>query len=405
MSSKLRSLYICYYPLTEPLVQTQVVAYLRGLARLGHTIHLLTFETEPLTPAQRRAFDKQLREDGIHWHWLRYHKRPSLPATLYDVMCGTLLALRLVRRYKLQAVHARSHVPATMGLLVRRLTGCKLLFDIRGLMAEEYVDAGNWTIEGLPYRITKFMERKLIAAADGIVVLTERIRGELFAADDARVHVIPCCTDLDSVARQSGDRDARRAELGLDGKNVLIYVGKFGGWYMEREMADFYAAARAAIPSLHFLILTQSDPALITNELARHGIAACDYTVRKVPHGEVGSYLAAADCAISFIRACPSKRASSPTKFGEYLAAGLPVVCNTGVGDVDLIVDRYRIGVSLNEFSPEAYSIAAEQLLPMLGDRELAALCRRVAIECASLEGIGIPRYDALYGQLAELQP
>src|SRR6185503_12913280 len=122
MSRPLRSLYICYFPITEPLVQTQVVAYLAALAQQGHTIHLLTFETTLFDPAAQRVWRQRLRAQGIVWHNLRYHKRPSLPATMYDVLAGVVVGLKLIRRYHLDAVHCRSHVPATMGLMLKYLS-------------------------------------------------------------------------------------------------------------------------------------------------------------------------------------------------------------------------------------------------------------------------------------------
>ena len=111
MSNSLHSLYVCYLSLEDPLVETQVVAYLEGLAAHGHTIHLLTFEPT-LDPARRRELAADLGRRGIAWHSLRYHKRPSLPATIYDALAGALAAARLVRRHRLDAVHARSHVPS-----------------------------------------------------------------------------------------------------------------------------------------------------------------------------------------------------------------------------------------------------------------------------------------------------
>ena len=208
MSGSLRSLYVCYLSLEDPLVETQVVAYLEGLARRGHTIHLLTYEPK-LSAERKHRLRADLARRGIAWHSLRYHKRPSLPATVYDALVGALVALRLMRRHRLDAIHARSHVPAATGLIVRRLTGCRLIFDIRGLIADEYVDAGRWPRGGVAQRITERIQRAAIARADGIVVLTERVRDHLFGPSvDERVTVIPCCADLD---RLGGDPERRRA--------------------------------------------------------------------------------------------------------------------------------------------------------------------------------------------------
>ena len=46
------ALYICYFGLREPLVQTQVLPYLRELARGGVRMSLLTFE-----PDRKRKLD------------------------------------------------------------------------------------------------------------------------------------------------------------------------------------------------------------------------------------------------------------------------------------------------------------------------------------------------------------
>ena len=35
---------------------------------------------------------------------------------------------------------------------------------------------------------------------------------------------------------------------------------------------------------------------------------------------------------------------SSPTKQGELMGMGIPIICNSGVGDVDLIVEKYQSG-------------------------------------------------------------
>src|SRR3954451_765626 len=121
MDRTLKSLYICYLSLEDPLAHSQVVAYLEGLARRGHEIHLLTFEPK-LDPRRKQQLVADLGARGITWHVRRYHKRPSLPMTIFDALVGAGTAVRLIRRYKLAAIHARSHVPAAAALIVRRLT-------------------------------------------------------------------------------------------------------------------------------------------------------------------------------------------------------------------------------------------------------------------------------------------
>ena len=182
---------------------------------------------------------------------------------------------------------------------------------------------------------------------------------------------------------------------------VMVYAGKFGGWYMQDEMAEFFAQARKSVPDLHFLVLTQSEREMIVAEFAKREIPDESFTVTRVAPAEVGAYLAAADFALSFIRPCRSKIASSPTKIGEYLAAGLPVLCNSGIGDVDAVIRDNGVGALIENFAAPDYEAGLRALLPLLGDEKTRAACRLAAHEHASLSEVGIPRYDSLYRELA----
>jgi glycosyltransferase involved in cell wall biosynthesis len=109
----------------------------------------------------------------------------------------------------------------------------------------------------------------------------------------------------------------------------------------------------------------------------------------------------ASDAAISFIRPCPSKISSSPTKIGEYLAAGLPIVTSTGIGDVDTLVGRDGIGVLVESFDRDAYSQAARQLWAAVADPRAISRRMSLAEERLSLQRVGIPAYDAVYRMAA----
>jgi glycosyltransferase involved in cell wall biosynthesis len=191
-----------------------------------------------------------------------------------------------------------------------------------------------------------------------------------------------------------------RAALGLADAPLMVYVGKFGGWYMQREMVDFFAVARQEIPRLHFLILTQGDREEIRRELEAVGVGPDSYTITSAPADRVGDYLCASDFAISFIEPVPSKVASSPTKIGEYLAAGLPVASTTGVGDLDSLLTP-QVGALINEHTPAAYRHGLAQIGRLLDDPATAGRCRSLARRELSLEHVGIPRYRDLYERVA----
>src|SRR5205814_8946936 len=139
-------LYISYNGMLDPLGQSQVIRYLKELSKLGVRFTLLSYERAQAYGAEGerrcRSLKEELSQLNIEWHRLRYHQRPSMPATAFDVAAGIRFASGLIKQNKIELVHARAHIPAVIALALKRRFGTiKMIFDVRGLMTEEYVDA------------------------------------------------------------------------------------------------------------------------------------------------------------------------------------------------------------------------------------------------------------------------
>ncbi len=410
-----KTLYLCYFGLREPLVQTQVLPYLRELKKIDDLkISLLTFEPEfkrKWTNEQVESERKKLASEGINWYFLPYHKSPSAPATFYDVMNGTRFVIKLARKEKIDVFHARGHIPAPIGAIAKSVCGGKLLFDIRGFMPEEYTDAGVWQETGQIYKSVKHLEKWLMKKADGFIVLTEKAREILFPESAKTnfdkfgrpVEVIPCCIDAKRLKSiETLDRQASREKLGVENRFVVTHIGSLGGLYLTDNIVEFYAAAKARHSSAFALILTQSNPDLIIPKLREIGFTDKDFLLKKVSPSEVFEYLIAADAALSIVKKSYSSTSRSPTKVAEYLAAGLPIVANSGVGDLDNLIENENIGAILNGFSENDYSAALEKIDELLKDKNLGARCRAAAFENFDLETVGGEKYRRIYKKLLQ---
>ena len=401
-----RVLFISYNGMLDPLGQSQVLPYLRELTKRGVQFTLLSFERAKAFTPEGIVDCGQLREklktQGIEWHWLRYHQRPSIPATIYDVWAGYRKAAALVRRNRIEMVHARGHIPATIALALKRRFGIRMIFDLRGLMAEEYVDAEHWREGGLPYRITKAAERRILTATDGIVTLTERIwpiirEWEGLRGRTVQHEVIPCCVDLSLFKFSDDERARRRSELKLGDKLTMVYSGSLDGWYLTEQMADFFAAFLRHNREAHLLWLTTGSHDRVRELMRARNVEPGNYSVQAVASRDVPSYLAAADVGLAFIKRCVSKIASSPTKNGEYLACGLPLVINAGVGDSDLLINEWKAGVLIEDFGEEDYLKAAREINAIIDGVEVREKAREVAERVFNLETIAGERYASLY--------
>ena len=405
--NKRRVLYISYNGMLDPLGQSQVIPYLKELGNAGVQFTLLSFERpQAFTPDGVQicaALQRELANNGIDWHWLRYHKTPSLPATAYDVWAGTRLGNRLVRNKQIEMVHARSHIPAAIAVRLKRRWGVKMIFDVRGLMAEEYADAGHWRQDSFSYRITKAVEGRALAAADGVVTLTEKIWPVINQWDSLRDHVVahevvPCCADLELFRFSDDDRVRRRKELKLRDRLVIVYSGSIDGWYLTESMADFFIAMQKVRSDAHFLWLTPTRHDRVHELMKARGVVDSDYAILAVSPRDVPSYLSASDAGLAFIKPCFSKLASSPTKYAEYLGCGLPLVINEGIGDSDVLITREKVGSLVRSFDVREYADAVTVIEGFVAAAEQTRhQAREVAERLFDVRRVGTERYARLY--------
>jgi glycosyltransferase involved in cell wall biosynthesis len=402
-----RSLFLTYDGLLSPLGQSQILPYMRGLKARGHGITILSFEQGKNATAEAQADLRQrLAAEGIAWTALRYHKSPSAPATAFDVLQGAAAARWLIARDDIEILHTRSYVPTLMALLVAGPR--KLIFDIRGFWADERVDGGLWDqARALPatlYRLAKGLERWGFHRANHIVVLTHaaaRILGDIpgVRLPLPPVTVIPTCVDLDRF-RPAPDKTARRRELGLPMSRILVYQGSIGTWYMLAEMVAFVRRAKQRWPDLLWLVLAPSEHDRFRQECAAGGLVeGRDFRIEALPHNEVARWLGAADAALFFIRPTYSKISSCPTKFGECLACGIPVVANDRVGDVAETIAQHRVGTAITNFDDQSYDHALDEIEGVMADPATATRCRQAAEADFALED-AVTRYDRIYRSL-----
>ena len=395
-------LYLSYDGMLEPLGQSQVLAYLERLAA-ERTIHLVSFEKpEDLADQPARArVAQRIAMSGIHWHPLRYHKRPSALATAYDILAGITIGSWLARRHGLGIVHARSYVAAVMALAIKRLSGARFVFDMRGFWADERVDGHIWPAGSRLYRLAKGFERRFLLAADHVVSLTHagvrKMVGFDYLADrQPPFTVIPTCADLDRFRPAAERRPAQAA-----GGFTLGYVGSAGTWYLFDVVAACFKQLLKLRPQARLLVINRGEHAYIQQVLGAAGVPAAAVELRSADHAQMPAQMARMDAGIFFIRPVFSKQASAPTKLAELLGCGIPCLANAGVGDMAQILEGERVGVALRGFDAADLDAGLRRLLALCDEPQLAARCAATAQRHFSLDE-GVARYRHIY---QELQP
>jgi len=388
MNKKIKTIYITFNGITDPLGQSQVLPYLESLSKNGIKIYLISLEKN-LKKAEELS--KSIENIGISWYRLKYFKFYSLGMIANMIQCF-FLSLYLLLFKKIKIIHARSYPPVFSVLLLKKIFNFKLIFDMRGFWPEELVDSGRIKNSSVYYKVLKFLERKSLLSSDYVVTLTPEAK-EIIESNYVGKKTVwmPTCVDKNKFENIE--------PVYVNDKFVMVYSGSLWTFYNMFSMADFFNALKTKVKNAHFLILANNDTEKLHGLFLEKKIDKKDYTILTLESKDVPKYLSGAKMGISFIYDYPSKKAAFPTKLAEYLACGLPVVANAQSKFIKELVENNKIGVIMDKFDNISCQSAAEKILLLLEDKDLRERCSKTAEKYLG-KNVCIDKYLDIYKEL-----
>ena len=395
------TLYLTRNGLLEPLGQSQVMAYLRGLSR-DHAVTLITYEkNEDWSDADAMARARaDCEAHGIRWLPQRFRSQPKVIASALSMIRMVWLVRREVRHEGIRLIHARSYIPAAVALLVSRMTGIPFIFDMRALWPEELITAGRLRRGSFIHRAIVGAERACLAKSAGVVSLTHAAAAHLKSAYPAELKnqilvVIPTCADL--------DRFTRAVEKRL-GPTVYGCVGTvLSGWFRTDWLASWMRVAASRDPRARFEIVTRDEESRVRAALDPADELAERLSIGPRHSERMPDAVRGHDLSVMFFTSGLSKLGSAPTRLAEVLGCGLPVVTNEGVGDVADVIREYNVGVIADGASASQMEAAFEALQTLMQDPNLPKRCRSTAEAVFSLEA-GTEAYREIYASILNMK-
>lgn len=360
--------------LTSPLLTRQVVELLSAeVAQAGEPldINLLLFQTVPSLIKRRkrlRDLKRKMKRDGVKlsiipnltpWPFpnLTLRKTPSgwRPNDIWNRFAARafgiyafpfLLYHYLFRRRRI--FHSRSYPPAiAISALKKILPSLKHIFDPRSDFPEENVVAGRWETDSPDFQYWKRSEASLLVTADATVCISEVYVDHFKKSASIFPHFIaPNNVDTDFFVPSLSARARLRHEMGWDEDDlVFVYLGGMSrdGWHRPESYREFLSYVRIWMPSAKLLFLIPGHANAVASECFS-GVSGVE--IRNPPYDEVPEYLSAADVGLMYMH---RRRLAVGTKLGEYLAIGLPVLCNANcLGTCGFLNDHRESGRVLN---------------------------------------------------------
>ena len=389
--------------MTDPLGQSQVLPYLLGLSKLGYHITLLSAEKKEAYKNNKNTINQIIQNVDITWEPIIYSKTPPVFSTIYDYYVLRNKAIALHKKNKYYLVHCRSYISALVGITLKKSYNIPFIFDMRGFWADERIDGNIWNLNNpihyIIYKYFKKKEKEFLNFADAIICLTEKARIEIISWKDiineaSKIRVIPCCVDTNFFDPEKVDTSMiakKKLLYNIKEKDLILgYVGSIGTWYMLDEMLDFFKFLKNKNENVKFLFITNEVKDNIIVSANKKDIKEEDIVIISGSRYEMPALISLFDYGIFFIKPVYSKMASSPTKQGEIMAMCKPIICNEGIGDTDIIINKFKAGVIVKNFN---CAEAVDNLEKFEFNKDLI---RQGSVDYFSLEK-GIIEYQSVY--------
>lgn len=392
------TLYLSRNGLLEPLGQSQVFAYLRGLSQ-DYNITLITYEKDEdwADKARLQKARTDCKDLGIRWLPQHFRRWPKIVAPAFSMIRMVWLVRREVRRRDIRLIHARSNIPAATALAVSWITGVPFLFDLRSLFPEELITARRMRRGSFLHRAIIWAERVCLAKSAAVISQTHVAVNHLKSVyptelKNQRLVMIPTCADLDRFSPPL-DRPS--------GPTVHGCIGTIlSGWFRTDWLAAWLSAVAQDDTDARFDIVTRDDADRVRVALDPMNKFGDRLMIGPRPSEEMPAAVRGHDLTVMFYAGGEvSELGRSPTRMAEVLGCGLPVVANEGVGDVADIIRRYNVGVVVKDGSYAAMMVALDELKELRSDPDLPSRCRKAAEEVFSLQA-GTEAYRKLYAKI-----
>ena len=386
--------YLTRNSLLEPLGQSQVMAYLRGLS-IEYDITLITFE-KPNSWFNKQAMNlarKDCELHGIRWLPNKFRSQPKIIAPIFSIFQMIWLVIKEHNSQKINLIHARSYIPALVALLMNRVIKVPFIFDMRALWPEELIVSGKIHRDSLVHQTIKRIERACLAKSKAVISLTKVAVDHLKSIypdelKNKKILIIPTCVDL-----------SRFTPLSQKSKKTIIHgcIGTIlSGWFRIEWLSSWINLVTQFEQNTQFEIITQDDLKEVKekidpfNEL-NDRLKIISHTVDEMPFVVPKFFV-----SLMFFTDGLSKLGSSPTRMAESLACGIPIVINKGIGDTENIIKKYNVGVIVEGNGKELIEKAIRDLMILLKDPDLNSRCRLTAKNLFSLDS-GTQTYRETY--------
>ena len=288
---------------------------------------------------------------------VQYFRSPSVSRLLarLPVLDQLEVVLSLARRLDELIISEQpdllhAHSPCLNGLAawwVSRRRRLPFVYEMRASWEDAAVSHGTTQEGSLRYRLSRFLETRVLRAADAVTTICAGLREEIVSRGvaESRVSLIPNAVELSRFGGPVTVDPALRSRLRGDAPAVLGFIGSFSAYEGLEDLVAAMPRLLAAIPGIKLVLVGGGEvEAALARQVTDLGLNDHVLMTGRVPHDEVTSYYEILDVMVYPRRAMRLTELTTPLKPLEAMARQRVVVA-TDIGGHRELVRHERTGL------------------------------------------------------------
>ena len=342
-----------YFPPEMGAPSARTYEHARHWASLGHEVTVVTgFPNHPtgvIRPEYRGYFIKREQTDGIDvlrtWVYVAANKgfTKRVLNFLSFFLSSFILAALKTGRTDVVIGTSPQFFCAVSAFLLSRIKRVPFVFEVRDIWPQSAVELGALS-NPLIIRALRAIELFLYRRAALIVAVADSTRQYLLDKGIAagKVAVIPNGIDAKFLMAAAVPREVR-AELGLEGKFIVSYIGTHG---MSHALETVLSAAQVlgSDDSIHFLFVGEGAEKEKLERLAGELQLRNVTFLGQQPRETLLAFYRASDVSLVPLKKLPIFTKVLPSKLFELMGAGCAIVCSVE-GEAASLVERAEAGL------------------------------------------------------------
>lgn len=382
-------LIILYYSLRDPLCEGLILSHIKSLTSDATRFYLITYEQEKFQYSDKETKELQRSLDAkfqISWYPMKYRSgRFFMIKKVISAFEGLRMSWVINQKNKLSLICAMGTLAGTFAFITSRILQkpfCQFTYEPHALIM---MQSGRMSANSLRFKLARYFENKIGLCSEYVVCTTRHMVDELRKSGaQGKLLRLPSSVDESLHQFDALSRKTIRAKFGIhDDSPVLIYPGKFGGMYRQKETIQLITHWLEIIANSHAIIITDHSLETIKGWMREYKTNVSRlHLMSTVPLVTLHQYTSAADIGLIAYEDFESRKYCSPVKTGEYLMCGIPYIVQSGTSEDDEVAISENVGVVINSFDNSSLDASVPRLLALLSEdkAELRGRCRNVGI-------------------------